>query len=71
LTSTGWIHENRALARTASGHRRTVGGGFFTSAGGMHVVLDAAARVCSRQTHIVELTDDTLHQCKVGEVRPA
>jgi len=65
------MHASRVVARTGSGYRRTVGDEFFTGSGSAHVALDATARVCSGQTHVVKLADDALYERDTGEVGSA
>ena len=65
------MHERRVIARTGSGHGRTVGGECSTSVGGTHVALDQAARVRDSQTHVVKLPDDAFYERAVCKVRSA
>ena len=62
------MHASCVLARTGSGYRRTVGDKFFTGSGSTHVALDATARFCSGQTHVVKLADDALYERDTGQV---
>jgi len=65
------MHASRVVACTGSSYRRTVGDEFFTGSGSPHVALDATARVCSDQTHVVKLADDALYERDTGEVGSA
>ena len=65
------MHDARVIARTCSGHGRTVGGELRAAAIGAHVALNAETRGRSRQTHIVKLADDAFRTRYVCEVRSA
>jgi hypothetical protein len=65
------MHDGGVVARTGSGHGRTVGGELSAAAIGTHVALDAEARGRNGQTHIVKLADDAFRPRDVCEVGSA